>query len=80
MCQFYGSALKRQPEVLTIKQISEFTGYGESSIVCWCNEQYLKNFFVKRRFYVPQKQSIYLLASGRFIDISIKSDSHRMIK
>lgn len=46
MRQFYEAALKRYPDVLTTKQISEFTGYGESSVVRWCGKQQLRSFYI----------------------------------
>lgn len=79
MRQFYEAALKRYPDVLTTKQISEFTGYGESSVVRWCSKQQLKNFYIKRRLFIPKEYLIDFLVSWHFIGISVKSDSHRRL-
>ena len=75
--QFYEAALKRYPDVLTTKQISEFTGYGKSSVVHWCSKQQLKNFYIKRRLYIPKEYLIDFLVSWHFIGISVKSGTHR---
>jgi len=79
MRQFYETALKRYPDVLTTKQISKFTGYGESSVVRWCSKQQLKNFYIKRRFSVPKEYLVDFLVSWHFIGISVKSETHRKL-
>ena len=76
MRQFYEVALKHYPDVLTIKQISEFTGYGESSVVRWCSKQQLKSFYIKRRLFIPKEYLINFLVSWHFIGISVKSKKH----
>ena len=79
MRQFYEAALKHYPDVLTTKQISEFTGYGESSVVRWCSKQQLKSFYIKRRLFIPKEYLIEFLVSWHFIGISIKSETHRKL-
>lgn len=79
MRQFYEAALKHYPDVLTTKQISEFTGYGESSVVRWCSKRQLRSFYIKRRFYIPKEYLIDFLTSWHFIGISVKSETHRRI-
>ena len=78
MRKFYEAALKRYPDVLTTKQISEFTGYGESSVVRWCNKQQLKSFYIKRRLFIPKEYLIDFLVSWHFIGISVKSHTHKI--
>ena len=78
MRQFYETALKRYPDVLTTKQISKFTGYGESSVVRWCNKQQLKSFYIKRRLFIPKEYLIDFLVSWHFIGISVKSHTHKI--
>lgn len=78
MRQFYEAALKHYPDVLTTKQISEFTGYGESSVVRWCNKQQLKSFYIKRRLFIPKEYLIDFLVSWHFIGISVKSHTHKI--
>ena len=79
MRKFYEAELKHYPDVLATKQISEFTGYGESSVVRWCSKQQLKNFYIKRRFSVPKEYLVDFLVSWHFIGISVKSETHRKL-
>ena len=77
MRKFYEAELKHYPDVLTTKQISEFTGYGESSVVRWCSKHQLKNFYIKRRLFIPKEYLIDFLVSWHFIGISVKSEKHK---
>ena len=77
MRQFYEAALKRYPDVLTTKQISKFTRYRVSSVVRWCSKQQLKNFYIKRRLYIPKEYLIDFLVNWHFIGISVKSEKHK---
>ena len=77
MRQFYEAALKHYPDVLTTKQISEFTGYGESSVVRWCSKGYLQHFFIKQKYLVPKIYLLDFLISWNYIGISVKSAKHK---
>ena len=76
MRQFYEKELASCPDVMTIKQVSAFTGYGKTSVERWCNKQSLKNFYIKHRFYIPKEYLIDFLLSWHFIGISVKSKKH----
>lgn len=77
MRQFYEKELASLPDVMTIKQVSAFTGYGKTSVERWCSKQYLENFYIKRRFYIPKEYLIDFIMSWHFIGISVKSASQR---
>lgn len=77
MREYYRAELELYPDdVLTAKQISEFTGYSHSSVVRWCNKQYLQNFYIRHRFYVPKEYLLDFFTSRHFINISVKSELH----
>ena len=63
MRQFYEKELASWPDVMTIKQASDFAGYGKTSVARWCSKQYLKSFYIKRRFYIPKEYLIDFLVS-----------------
>ena len=79
MRQFYEKELASWPDVMTIKQVSAFTGYGKTSVERWCNKQYLKSFYTKRRYYIPKEYLIDFLTSWHFIGISVKSKTNRKL-
>lgn len=78
MREFYEAELMLCPEdVLTTDLISKFTGYSLSSVVRWCNKQYLQSFYINHRFYVPKEYFLDFLTSRYFINISVKSRLHK---
>ena len=77
MRQFYEKELASCPDVMTIKQVSAFTGYGKTSVERWCSKQYLKNFYIKRRFFIPKEYLIDFLVSRTFIGIMQESETHK---
>ncbi|MBQ6481161.1 MAG: helix-turn-helix domain-containing protein [Anaerolineaceae bacterium] len=79
MRQFYEKELVSWPDVMTIKQVSDFTGYGRTSVVRWCSKQQLKSFYIKRRLFIPKEYLIDFLVSWHFIGISVKSGTHRKL-
>ncbi len=78
MRQFYEKELATWPDVMTIKQVSAFTGYGKTSVERWCSKQQLKNFYIKRRYYVPKKYLIDFLEGWHFTGILFKSANHKI--
>lgn len=77
MRQFYEKELASWPDVMTIKQVSAFTGYGKTSVERWCSKQHLKSFYIKRRYYIPKEYLIGFLVSGFFICSSVKAEGHK---
>lgn len=78
MREYYRAELELYPDdVLTTRQISEFTGYSHSSVVRWCNKQYLQNFYIRHRFYVPKEYLLDFFTCRHFINISVKSELHK---
>ena len=79
MHHYYDAVLEPYPDVLSIAQISEYTGYGKSSVVRWCSKQQLKSFYIKGCYHVPKEYLISFLVSWYFIGISVKSSKHKTI-
>ncbi len=79
MHHYYDAVLEPYPDVLSIAQISEYTGYGKSSVVRWCSKQHLKSFNIKGCYHVPKEYLVSFLVSWYFIGISVKSSKHKTI-
>jgi len=77
MRDFYKKQLIRYPDVMTVFQVAEFTGYGTTSVGRWCSKQELKCFFMKQRFQIPQEYLLDFLVSKYFIGIAVKSAKHQ---
>lgn len=77
MRQYYEMLLKDYPDVLNVRQVAQFTGYGESSVTKWCGKQELKNFFIRQKFKIPKEYLLDFLVSRYFIGIAVKSEKHQ---
>lgn len=78
MREYYEMLLKDYPDVLNVRQVAQFTGYGESSVAKWCSKQELKNFFIRQKFQIPKEYLLDFLVSRYFIGIAVKSEKHKM--
>ena len=78
MRQYYEMLLKDYPDVLNVRQVAQFTGYGGSSVTKWCSKQDLKNFFIRQKFQIPKEYLLDFLVSRYFIGIAVKSEKHKM--
>lgn len=77
MRQFYERLLTNQPDVLTVDQVAQFTGYCKNSVTRWCSEQELRSFFIRRRYHIPKGYLLDFLVSKYFIGITVKSEQHQ---
>ena len=73
MKQYYEKELAICPDVMTINQVSAFTGYGKTSVERWCSKGYLQHLFVKQRYLVPKIYLLDFLLSWHYIGIGVKS-------
>ena len=77
MRQYYEMLLKDYPDVLNVKQVAQFTGYGESSVAKWCSKQELKSIFIRQKFQIPKEYLLDFLVSRYFIGIAVKSEKQK---
>lgn len=77
MRKYYEECLISYPDVMTIEQIAEFTGYCKTSVRAWCSKQEVKCFLIRQRFQVPKEHLLDFLVSKYFIGIAVKSPKHR---
>lgn len=78
MRKYYEECLISYPDVMTIEQIAEFTGYCKTSVRAWCSKQEVKCFLIRQRFQVPKEHLLDFLLSKYFIGIAVKSPKHRI--
>lgn len=79
MRQFYEALLQNYPDVLSVRQVAQFTGYGESSVAKWCSKQELKSFFIRQKFKIPKDYLLEFLVSRYFIRIAVKLEKHQKL-
>lgn len=76
MMQYYTTNLIKYDDVLTIKQISELTGYGKNAINNWCLKGHLKAFRKNNMYLVPKVFLIDFFCSFYFRSITNKTFWH----
>lgn len=67
MRQYYERLLKNNPDVMSVEQVAQFTGYNKNSVSRWCGKKELKCFYIKQRYQIPKE---YLLDFLVFDDIT----------
>jgi len=77
MRQYYENRLADYPEVMSIEQVAEFTGYCKTSVRVWCNKQELKCFCIRKKFQISKECLLDFLVSKYFIGIAVKSTNHQ---
>lgn len=76
MRQYYKKQLANEPDVMTVEQVSKFTGYHKNSVARWCSKKELESFQIRQRFYIPKEYLLEFLVSKYFIGITVKSEQH----
>ena len=75
--QIYQRVTAPYPDVLTISEVSEITGYCTKSLLSWCKEGKLFHLIVKNQFLVPKVSLIEYMIGCEFRKKSYKSHRYR---
>ena len=75
MAAFYTEKLQNYPDVLSVAQVSKFTGYQKSTVTRWCKLKYLKAYSLER-LYIPKAFLIEFLNSVHFRAINQRTKKH----
>ena len=51
--------LEPYPDVLSVDEVVQITGYGSSSVVKWCKKEDLQHYCIGRKFFVPKTAGVY---------------------
>lgn len=60
MRQYYERLLKNNPDVMSVEQVAQFTGYSKNWVSRWCGKKELKCFYIKQRYQILK--SIYWIS------------------
>lgn len=69
--------LEPYPDVLSVDEVVQITGYGSSSVVKWCKREVLQHYCIGRKFFVSKTWLQEFMLSERFWGIHIKSHIHQ---
>ena len=76
MRSYFEYKLQGYSDVLSITEVSEFTGYSKSAATAWCRRGFLRSFFIHEKYCVPKEYLLEFLVSEHFIWITVKSKQH----
>lgn len=77
MRQLFTDILIPYPELLSVSDVVEITGYCSTTVVNWCEKQYIHRFLIRRKYLIPKESLLNFMMGERFRKISVKSDKHR---
>lgn len=69
MRQYYERLLKNNPDVMSVEQVAQFTGYNKNSVSRWCGKKELKCFYIKQRYQIPKEYLLDALVLKEYPDI-----------
>lgn len=79
MRQLFIDILTSYPDLLSVSDIVEITGYCSSSVVNWCVKRYIHCFLIRRKYIIPKESLLDFMLGERFRSISVKSEKHRSL-
>ena len=65
--------LEPYPDVLSVDEVVQITGYGSSSVVKWCKKEDLQHYCIGRKFFVPKN-----LAAGVYAQRAVLGDTRQV--
>ena len=72
--RFYNKRLKGFPDVLTVSDVSEITGFVRQSVQRWVSQEYIKAFVKQRGIKIPKENLVDYLVGPVYNAIQDKSE------
>jgi len=73
---FYTSRLSQYPDLMTTKDVVEFTGYARQSVVNWVDKGHLQILTKTNTFHIPKVFFIEFLCSDYYNGLVRKTEKH----
>lgn len=74
---FYRTLLKSFPDVLSVVQTAEATGYSQRSVIKWCHDGYLSHFLISGVIKIPKISFLEFMCSDHFGGVRCMTESRR---
>ena len=71
MRQYYERLLKNNPDVMSVEQVAQFTGYNKNSVSRWCGKKELKCFYIKQRYQIPKEYLLDFLVAAPVLCLAV---------
>ncbi|MCC8196588.1 MAG: helix-turn-helix domain-containing protein [Ruminococcus sp.] len=74
--EYIENELTEYDDVLTVSDVTEFTGYSDSAIRNWCKDKRVKSFYISKKYLIPKPCFIDFLVSPYCCNIDRKTWKH----
>ena len=74
--QYFEEQLAPYPDLMTVAQIAEITGYSQNVVSRWCRTGRLKTFTHQPKIYIPKPWALDFLLSEDYNSLVRKSQKH----
>lgn len=75
---YYETALIPLPEVLSILQVCDLTGYRRHTVLGWIHEGHLRSFYIGQKHQIPKTFLMEFVGSEYYAKIVEKSPRHQL--
>jgi hypothetical protein len=76
----FGKLMNFYPDVMTIDDVSKFTGYGLSSVAMWCNKNRLRYFDMGSRYMIPKPYLLDFIMGPYFKGMRVRKPKTRTVR
>lgn len=73
---YYKKKLKKHNPVMTVAEVSEFTGYNKSTVTKWIRAERLEAFVMPRIYMIPKEFLLKWITSDTYNNVERKSKIH----
>lgn len=72
----YEKYFSHWPDVLSIPQVSQMTGYSITSVRKWCSKKRMKSFMINQCYMIPKEYLLDYLSKKHYLRFVIKTQGH----
>ena len=74
---YYRKEMEKYPDVMSVMDVADLTGYVKTTVVNWCGKQQLRHFYIGQKYKIPKPWLLEFLLSVDFRTITVKSRKHK---
>lgn len=74
---YFEQLMESYPDVLSVQQVAEITGYKDATTARWCSCKKLYHFCISGKLKIPKVSLLEFMMSVDFREIRTKSKKHR---
>ena len=71
--------IEQYPDVMTVPDVANLTGYHRETIVRWCSKNKIEHFLIRRAYLIPKEILLQYLTADRCFAINETAKQHILI-